>query len=62
MVSLYNWNITLVKEGLQDTEESVEQGVIYDSTGLSWGLESIIFKFLYQVLYMKNIENFTVIE
>ena len=47
MVSIDNWDKTLVQEVLHDTGESVEQGVIYGSNVFSWLLDSICFKCWY---------------
>ena len=44
------WKIekTLVKYGWQDAEDSEEQCVINDSTGLSWGLDPIFLECPYE--------------
>ena len=44
LVRLDIWEIKLAQEGWQETGESVEQGVLYESTGFSWGLNSISLK------------------
>ena len=48
--------------GWQETGDYVEQGVLYESTGFSWGLDSVSLKFWYQVWYMKEHWNRTVVE
>ena len=40
---------TLVEKGRHKTVNYAEQGVIYDSTRLGWGLGSISFKCYYQL-------------
>ena len=44
LVRLDKWDRTLVKEGWHDTGDYVEQYVLYESPGFSWGLDSISFK------------------
>ena len=43
---------TLVQEGWYETEESGEQCVLNDSTGLIWGLESMSLKSSYEFIMM----------
>ena len=45
---------TIVQERWQETGESVGRGVLYESTRLIWGLDSISLKYWYQVWYMRE--------
>ena len=44
MVMLDNWDITLVHQVWEEIRYYVGQVVIYESTELNWGLDSISFK------------------
>ena len=44
MVRLDRWYRTIVHKGWQETGESMEKCVLYESTRLSWGLNSISLK------------------